>query len=71
MGLLENMIEHNDRSKTPLSKENLRQAINTIVAETEDEERDTKRNANNVTTDTFIQPTVTTNTPIEKTNDAN
>ena len=50
------MIEHNDRSKTPLLKEKIRQAINTIVAETEDEERYAKRNANNVTTDTFIQP---------------
>ena len=36
--LLETMIEHNDRSKTPLSKEKFQQAINTIVAETEDEE---------------------------------
>ena len=37
--MLETMIEHNDRSKTPLSKEKFQQAINTIVAETEDEER--------------------------------
>ena len=56
------MIEHNDRSKKPLSKEKFQQAINTIVVETEDEERYAKRNANNVTTDTFIQPLVTTNT---------
>ena len=33
------------------------------MAKTEDEER----NANNVTTDTFIQPPVTTNAPREKT----
>ena len=41
------------------------------MAETEDEERDAKRNANNVTKDTFIQPPVTTNTPREKTDVAN
>ena len=35
--LLETIIEHNNRSKTPFSKEKLRQAINTIVAETGDE----------------------------------
>ena len=34
--LLENMIEHNYRSKTPLSKEKLWQVINMIVAETEE-----------------------------------
>ena len=49
--ILETIIEHNDRSKTPFPKEKPRKAINTIVAETEDEER----NANNVTTDTFIK----------------
>ena len=65
--LLETMIEHNDRSKTPLSKEKLQKAINTVVAETEDK----KRNANNVNTDTFIHPPVTTNTPREKTYVAN
>ena len=52
MDLLENMIEHNFRTKTPLSKEKLQQEINTIVAETEEEEH----NANNETTDNFIHP---------------
>ena len=37
------------------------------MLETEYEERDAKRNANNVTTDTFIQSPVTTNTPRKKT----
>ena len=37
----------------------------------ENEERDAKHNANNVTTDTFICPPVTTNTPREKTDVAN
>ena len=61
------MIEHIDRLKTPLSRNKLWQEINTIVEETEDEER----NANNVTTDTFIQPPVTDNAPREKTDVAN
>ena len=37
--LLETMIEHNDRSNTPLSKEKLRKVINTILAETEEKEQ--------------------------------
>ena len=71
MYLLEAMIEHNDRSKTPLSKEKLWQAINTTVAETEDKERDAKSNANNMTMDTLIQPPIRTNTPREKIDIAN
>ena len=35
------------------------------MAETEVEERDAKNNSNNMTTDTFIQPPITTNTPRE------
>ena len=54
-----------------MSKEKFQQAINTIVAETEDEERYEKRNANNLTTDTLIQPPVTTNTPRTKIHVAN
>ena len=61
-------MDHNDCSKTPLLKKKLGQAINMIVAETEDEELDAKRTTNNETMDTFTQPTVTTNTPREKTN---
>ena len=63
----ETIIEHNDNSKTPLSKEKLQQAMNTIVAETEDGERNDK----NVTTDTFIQPPITNNEPREKIDVAN
>ena len=55
-GLLVTTIEHNDCSNTPFSKEHLLQPINTVVAYTEDEDRDAKHNTNNVTTDTFIQP---------------
>ena len=65
------MIGNNDHSKTPLLKEKLGQALNMIVTKKDDEKRDAKRTTNNETTDTFIHPTVTTNTPIEKTNDAN
>ena len=41
------------------------------MAETEDKERDAKRIANKVTTDTFIQPLITTNAPREKTDITN
>ena len=57
------MIEHNYCTNIPLSKEKLLQVINTIVEETEEEEC----NTNNATTDTFIQPPVTTNTSREDT----
>ena len=66
-GLLETMIGHNDRTKTPLSKEKLLQVINTIVTETEEEDL----NVNNVTMETLIHPPVTTNAPIEKTDVTN
>ena len=49
--------------ETQFSKDKLREVINTIVAETEEEEC----NANNVNMDTFCQYPATTNTPIEKT----
>ena len=42
-----------------------------VVLEMEDEERDAKRNTKTVTMDTFIPPTVTTNTPRDKTDVAN
>ena len=45
----------------------LRQAVDMIVEETEEEEKDAERNTNNVTTNTFIHPSVTTNTPRDKT----
>ena len=62
-----NTIEHNYRTKTPFSKDKLQQSINTIMSGTKGEES----NANNVTTDTFIQTPVTTNTPREETDIAN
>ena len=64
--LLETTVEHNDFHKTPFSEEKIRKVVNTIVAETEEEGRDSKSNANNVTTENFVQIIVTTNTPREK-----
>ena len=51
--LLETVIEYNDHHNAPLSNEKLQQAIGTFVADMEEEERGTKRNANNVTMNTF------------------
>ena len=41
------------------------------MAETEEEEEDSEHNANNMTTDTFVHPPVTTNTQREKIDVAN
>ena len=55
MKILETRINHNDRQNAPLSSEKLQQAVSRVTAETEEEERDTERNANNVTMDTLLQ----------------
>ena len=47
-----------------MSNDKLRQAISTVVAEIEEEERESERNANNLTIDTFWQYPVTTNTQV-------
>ena len=52
--MLETLIDHNDRHNAALSIEKLRQAVSIVMAETEEEERDAKYNANNVTIDTFF-----------------
>ena len=60
---LETLADYNDSNNAPLSNEKLRQAVSTSMAETEDEERDAKRNANNVTMENFFhQYPITTNT---------
>ena len=64
MNLLETVFDHNDCHNVPLSYEKLRKEISTIMEETEEEERDTKHNANNVTMETFIQSPITINTTI-------
>ena len=65
------MLEHNDCSKTQFLKEILLQAINTTVVEMEDEELDAKHNVDNMITDNFNQPTITTNKQREKKDIAN
>ena len=67
MTLVETLIDHNDRHKVSLSYEKLQQAVSTVLAEIEEEERDSKRNDNNVTRDNFIQSLNMTNTPTKKT----
>ena len=63
------LVDYNDCTKIPLSNEKIRQAFSKVVAETEEEERDPKRNANNVTMDNFCNHyPVTTNTQGEITN---
>ena len=67
MTLVETLIDHNDRHKVSLSYEKLQQAVSTVLAKIEEEERDSKRNDNNVTRDNFIQSLNMTNTPTKKT----
>ena len=42
--MLETLVEYNDHNNTPLSNEKLRQAVSTVMVETEEEECDAKRN---------------------------
>ena len=60
--MLETLIDHNDCHNVQFSNEKLQQAVSTAMEKTEEEERDAKRNSNNVTMDTFIQYPVMTNT---------
>ena len=61
--MLEALVDDNGCNNAPLSNEKLRQAVSKVMAETKEEERDAKRNANNVNMDTFChQSPVTTNT---------
>ena len=52
--MLETLIDHNYCHDAPLSSKNLRQAVNRVMAETEEEERDAKHNANDVTMEAFF-----------------
>ena len=58
--LLETVIDYNDNHNELLSNEELRKAISTVMAETEEEELAAKRNSNNVTMDTLYRSTVMT-----------
>ena len=53
--MLETIIDHNDRHNAPLSSEKILESVSGVMAETEEDERDDKRNANNVTMYTFLQ----------------
>ena len=61
--MVETLTGHNDCHNVPLSNEKILQAVSTVMAKTEEEERDAGLNANNATMDTFIQSPVTANTP--------
>ena len=56
--MLETLVDYNDSNNTPLSNEKLQIAVNKVMAETEDQERDTKHNTNNVTMDNFYKSPV-------------
>ena len=49
--MLEMLVDYNDRNNAPLSKDNIWQEVCGVIAESEEEERDAKHNANNVTMD--------------------
>ena len=61
--MLETLVDYNDCNNSQLSREKPQQAVSKFIEETEEEERDTKHNVNNVTMDSFCcQSLVTTNT---------
>ena len=67
--MLETLVDYNDCNNAPLSNEKLWQAVSKVMTKMEEEQHDAKRNANDVTMDTFChQPPVTTNTQGEISN---
>ena len=61
--MLETLVDYNDCNNAPFSNKNIRQAVSTIMLETEEEQCDAESNTNNMTMDNFCcQPPVTTNT---------
>ena len=52
--MLETLVDYNDCNNAPLSNEDLRKSASKVMSKTEEEERDAKRNANNVTIDNFF-----------------
>ena len=52
MEVLDRLIKHNHRHVTPISNEKLQEVVIRVI---EDEEKDAKRNDNNVTTDTLFR----------------
>ena len=57
--MLDFPLDHNDRHRTPLSSKKLQEAVSRVMAETKQEEKDVKRNVNNVTMDDLFQSPVT------------
>ena len=66
--MLETLVDYNDHNNAPFSNEKLQQATITVMAVTEEEERNIIWHANNVTMNTFYQSPVTTNTQGENAN---
>ena len=56
--MLDHLTKNNHRHGTTMFNEKLREAVIRVM---EDEEKDAEHNANNVTTDTLFQPSVTVN----------
>ena len=59
--LLETLTDYNDHHNATFSNGKLGQEISTVMEETEEEECEAKRHANNMTMDTFCQSPVMTN----------
>ena len=51
--MLETLVDYNDCNNAPFSNEKLPQSVSKVTGKTEEEERDAKDNANNVTMDNF------------------
>ena len=61
--MMETIVYYNDHNNAPLSNEKLWKEVSRVMAETEEEELDAKRNVNNVTMDNlFHWSSATTNT---------
>ena len=61
--MLDTLVDYNHRNNLPLSNEKLQQVVSKLIAEMEEEERDAKCNANDLTMDTFYNYSpITTNT---------
>ena len=70
--MMETIVDYNDHKNLLLYNEKLQQSVSKVMAETEEEEGDTKRDTNNMTMDTlFCQSPVTTNTQRKDANVAN
>ena len=70
--MMKTLADYIDCNNLPFSNDKLRQAVSKVMGEIEEEEREAKRNANNVTMDNlFHRSPVTTNTQGEISNMTN